>query len=140
MVKIECPDYGSIFAAEADGDTLSLDDRAHMAAVATRAFGETIEQLRIAGQVTKRRVEIADRYARACAEYAVYHPIASKDGPVKKGPNGGDVFNFMWSAVEKINDRLAKFEDQLKLDLRHADLGDNKPPSRPAAADEYLDD
>ena len=122
------PDYDAIFDGDAD-----------KSAIASRVFTEVSEHLEKSNLATSRRLDIADRYARACAEYEVIYPVAAKEGPVKVGPNGGDVFNFNWSAVEKLNDRLAKFEDQLRLDLRHTDVGEVKPPVKPTKADDYLD-
>lgn len=111
-----------------------------MADTASRVWHEVKSHLEIAGLVTARRVEIADRYARACAEYERLYPIAAAEGPVKEGPNGGDVFNFNWSAVEKLNDRMAKFEDQLALDLRRSAVTEAAPVAKKTAADKYLDD
>lgn len=128
MAKPRCPEYGRIFT--------DCEDKAKEAKSVWR---QVIDELEAKGAVTSLRVKIADRYARACAEYAALYPITAKEGPVKRGPNGGDVFNFRWSAVEKLNDRLAKFEDQLRLDLRNSDIGDKAPAAKPTKADDYLD-
>ena len=92
--------------------------------------------------LTPGRVGIADRYARACAEYETLHAEAMVDGPVKiGGTNGGEYFNYKWSAVEKLNDRMAKFEDALLLSPKAAQdkIADKASPSAKTKADGYLD-
>ena len=90
------------------------------------------------GWISAGRLAVADRYARAYAEYERLYPIAAAEGPVKAGPNGGYVFNFTWSAVEKLNERIAKFEAKLKIDP--SDDAMTKPPiAKPTAADDYID-
>ena len=42
-------------------------------------------------------------------------------GPVKAGPNGGDVFNLEWGAIGKLYDRIAKLEDMLLISPKAAD-------------------
>jgi hypothetical protein len=122
------PRYADIFRASPE-----------MAENASRVWQDVKEHLVNAGLATPRRIEIADRYARACAEYEKLYPIAAEEGPVKEGPNGGDVFNFNWSAVEKLNDRMAKFEDQLSLDLRRSVNADAPKVPTKTKADTYLD-
>lgn len=107
--------------------------------IARAAWKRAISHLEETGNLTAPRIEIADRYARACAEYEVLYPTAVEEGPVRKGPNGGDVFNFNWSAVEKLNDRLAKFEAKLGMDVGTT-AGPVKPKVKKAAADEFLGD
>lgn len=110
-----------------------------MAEAAKEKWREAIDHLVSNGWVTAGRLAVADRYARAYAEYESLYPKAVIDGPVKTGPNGGDVFNFTWSAVEKLNERLAKLEAKLKIDP--ADNATETPPASPKTdADEYLDD
>lgn len=113
-------------------------DSPQMAEKAKQVWRDVIDELSAKEALTARRVEIADRYARACAEYEAIYPVAASEGPVKIGPNGGDVFNFNWSACEKLNDRMAKFEDQLKLDLRHAEVEKKKPTAPKTKADDYI--
>lgn len=127
QMKPEMPEYCSIFAQSAA-----------MAVLAGIKWQETVAHLIANDWVTPGRLAVADRYARAYAEYEDLYPVAVADGPVKVGPNGGDVFNFAWSAVEKLNERLAKFEAKLKIDPSD-DAGQKPPASKPTAADGYLD-
>ncbi|QQM31723.1 P27 family phage terminase small subunit [Martelella lutilitoris] len=124
------PRYADIFRADEE-----------KAVKAKEVWRETIDWLDENGLLTVRRVEIADRYARACAEYHALYPIAVEEGPVKVGPNGGDVFNFNWSACEKLNDRMAKFEDALLISPKSAQdkVAEKPPASKPTKADAYLD-
>jgi len=115
-----------------------FEGKDEMAAHAETCWNRAIEHLSEAGFLTPPRVEIADRYARACAEYAVLYPNAAAVGPVKVGPNGGDVFNFEWSAVEKLNDRIAKFEAKLGMDV-NGEAPTAKPSKSKTAADEFLE-
>lgn len=126
-MEIKTPAYDEVFAHDPD-----------MAETAKAKWAEAVGHLTENGWVTPGRLAVADRYARAYAEYEFLYPTAVSEGPVKVGPNGGDVFNFNWSAVEKLNERLAKFEAKLKIDP--ADDAATKPSaSRPTAADGYLD-
>lgn len=127
-MKPRLPRYSQIF-----GEDKEKADKAK------EVWREVVADLDSRGALTPTRVKIIDRYARACAEYHVLYPIAVAEGPVKRGPNGGDVFNFNWSAVEKLNDRMAKFEDQLRVDLRHSDNAGPPPaPTKKTKADAYL--
>lgn len=128
--KPRAPRYADIFKDDPEKE-----------AKAKEVWRDTIAWLDESGLLNARRIEIADRYARACAEYHALYPIAASEGPVKVGPNGGDVFNFNWSAVEKLNDRMAKFEDALLISPKAAqDKVAGKPPEGPKTkADDYLD-
>lgn len=128
--KPRAPRYADIFKGDPDKE-----------AKAKEVWRDTIAWLDESGLLNARRIEIADRYARACAEYHALYPVAASEGPVKVGPNGGDVFNFNWSAVEKLNDRMAKFEDALLISPKAAqDKVTGKPPEGPKTkADDYLD-
>ncbi|MEE4209348.1 MAG: P27 family phage terminase small subunit [Parvularcula sp.] len=127
-MKPRQPRYSQIFG-----------DDEEKAETAKEVWREVVDDLISRGALTPIRVKIADRYARSVAEYVSLYPVAVAEGPVKVGPNGGDVFNFKWSAVEKLNDRMAKFEDQLRVDLRHSDVGDAPPGvTKKTKADDYL--
>ena len=126
MKKPRQPRYKQIFA----------HDEAMQETAATK-WAEAIAHLTENDWITDGRVAVADRYARAYAEYEHLYPIAVLEGPVKVGPNGGDVFNFNWSTVEKLNERIAKLE--LKLRIDPAEGANEKPPqTKPTAADDYL--
>ena len=110
-----------------------------MAEAAAAKWAEAVAHLTENDWLTDGRLAVADRYARAYAEYEYLYPTAAKEGPVKAGPNGGDVFNFTWSAVEKLNERIAKLEAKLKIDP--TEQAEPKPPATPpTAADGYLED
>jgi len=124
--RIAQPRYGSIFR-----------DDPEKAETAKAKWAEAVAHLKLNDWVSPGRLAVADRYARAYAEYEALYPIAAAEGPVKVGPNGGDVFNFTWSAVEKLNERLAKLEAKLKIDPN--DEGERVPAAPKTAADAYLD-
>ena len=127
MAKPRAPQYARIFAGDEAKEATAKDK-----------WADAVAHLTANGWVTPGRLAVADRYARAYAEYEALYPVAVKEGPVKVGPNGGDVFNFNWSAVEKLNERLAKLEAKLKIDP--AEGAEEKPPaSVKTAADDYLD-
>ncbi|MGB1215957.1 MAG: P27 family phage terminase small subunit [Pikeienuella sp.] len=129
MKNPRAPRYADIYRTNPD-----------MEAKAKKVWRDSISWLEENNLLTEQRVEIADRYARACAEYHSIYPIAAEEGPVKVGPNGGDVFNFNWSACEKLNDRMAKFEDALLIAPKAAQdkvLG-KQPERKKTKADEYL--
>ena len=127
MTKPRQPRYAQIFA----------HDEAMLETAKTK-WAEAVAHLEENGWVTAGRLAVADRYARAYAEYEMLYPTAVIEGPVKVGPNGGDVFNFTWSAVEKLNERIAKFEAKLKIDPNE-DAMTKPPAAKPTAADGYLD-
>ena len=118
-------------------DIFRDDDDAR--AIAVSSWRMAVDHLQSTGNVTDARLGIADRYARACAEFEKLYPRAWAEGPVREGPNGGDVFNYTWTAVEKLNDRIAKFEAKLKMDVAEVAPGQ---AVRAAAtdADKYLGD
>lgn len=99
MVKINQPRYRQIFRDN--------EERAELAIV---FWKEVTGALKEADALTAANLARADRYARTRVEYECLYPEAVEKGPVKTGPNGGDVFNFTWSACEKLNDRLLKLE------------------------------
>jgi hypothetical protein len=123
------PRYADIFRDDTD-----------KAEIASRVWQDVKAHLQENDLVTALRVQIADRYARAYAEYEVLYPSAA-EGPVKAGPNGGDVFRFEWSAVEKLNDRLAKFEKALLISPESAggEVGRKVPRRGKTAKEAYLD-
>ncbi|MGB6230828.1 MAG: hypothetical protein WBF53_11980 [Litorimonas sp.] len=130
-IMLRQPRYKDIFAKAADG--------AAMAALAATKWAEVKAHLEDNNLTTRTRIGMADRYVRACVEYEFLYPVAVQEGPVKAGPNGGDVFNFTWSAVEKLNDRIAKMEDSLLIAPKAADGKVAKPRTKkkPTAAAKY---
>jgi phage terminase small subunit len=126
--EVAMPAYGHIFRGKPE-----------MADVAKEKWREAIDHLAANNWITPGRLAVADRYARAYAEYEDIYPSAMEEGPVRKGPNGGDVFNFKWSAADKLNERIRKLETKLRIDPegngRVAPAGGSK-----TAADDYLDD
>ena len=110
-----------------------------MAEIATDRWQVAVEHLKSTGNLTKARVFIADRYARASAEFEMLHPVAAAQGPVKIGETGGEFFNYIWSAVEKLNDRIAKFEAKLKMDVAEVAPG-QAVRAAVSDADKYLGD
>lgn len=130
MKKPRAPRYAEIFRGNSEKQ-----------ATAKKAWQETIDWLEENDLLTTRRVEIADRYARAYAEYEFLYPQASTEGPVKPGPNDGEFVNLNWSMLEKLNDRLLKFEDALLISPKAAQdkVSDKAPPQKATKADAYLD-
>ncbi|MCB5411484.1 hypothetical protein [Pseudogemmobacter faecipullorum] len=98
---------------------------------------EVIAALTEAQAITAANLARADRYVRARVEYEALYPGAAEDGPVKVGPNGGDVFSFEWAAVEKLNDRMLKLEKAMFGEAQPQPAAD-KPPKGSAPADEFL--
>lgn len=123
------PRYRQVFAANPE-----------MAELACEYWQIAVQHLCDNDLLTDARVRMADRYARACAEYEIIHAKAQEEGPVRVGPNGGDVFNFLWSAAEKLNDRIAKLEDALLISPKAAGgaLKEKKPDGPKTAAARYL--
>lgn len=129
--KPRCPRYADIFRGNDEKE-----------AVAKRVWHETVEWLAQSSLLTGRRLEVADRYARSYAEYEYLYPKASEEDPVKDGPNGGQFVNLNWSMLEKLNDRLLKFEDALLISPKASQdrVADSGPPAKKTKADGYLDD
>jgi hypothetical protein len=71
-------------------------------------------------------------------EYEFLYPTVAAEGAVKEGPNGGEVFSFQWSALQKIKDQIAKLEDQLKIPVERAAQPEG-PGRAPTKADKFLD-
>lgn len=125
-MKVTQPRYGRIFHDN--------EGRAELAAL---LWKQTIEALKKANAVTEANLARADRYVRARVEYDDLYPKAAAEGPVKVGPNGGDVFNFTWSAVEKLNDRLLKLEKAM-FGEAVARPSEDRPAAGSAPSDEFL--
>lgn len=123
------PRYRQVFAANPE-----------MAELACEYWQIAVQHLCDNDLLTDARVRMADRYARACAEFEIIHAKAQEQGPVRAGPNGGEVFNFTWSAAEKLNDRIAKLEDALLISPKAAGgaLKEKKPDAPKTAAAEFL--
>lgn len=87
------------------------------------------------------RAHTVDRLVRASVQYYYISPIAIADGPVKVGPNGGDVFNFNWSSMEKLDDRISKLEKSLTLTPESvgAKISEGRSPVVPSGAKKYLE-
>ena len=124
--KPQMPRYVAIFRGD--------EERAELAKEVWKA---TIEALSEASPVSAANAARADRYARATVEYEALYPDAAEAGPVTEGPNGGDVFSFKWSAVEKLNDRLLKLEKAMFGEAQPRPAAE-KPPKGSAPADEFL--
>ena len=89
-----------------------------MAAVADLAWAEASAFLEERQQLTPTRAKIVDRYARAYAEYETHFAEAALNGPVNIGErNGGEFASLKWSAIEKLNERLMKFERSLGISV-----------------------
>ena len=128
-VKPRKPDYKKVYVRS---ETMAL--------CASKLWADVVAHLSDNNLLTKTRLKTADRYARAQTEYEDLYPRAIAAGPVKEGPNGGDVFNFEWSALEKLNDRIGKFEDALLISPKAAadKIIPPKAASKPSDADEFV--
>ncbi|WP_275790538.1 hypothetical protein [Pararhizobium gei] len=124
-ITIRQPRYRAIFSDD--------EQRAELAVV---LWQETVAALKDAGAVSMANLSKADRYVRARVEYESIYPQAAAEGPVKVGPNGGDVFNFAWSACEKLNDRLLKLEESMFG--KSTAQPSKKPEAGSAPSDEFL--
>jgi hypothetical protein len=125
-VKMVQPRYSVIFRGD--------EERAELA---VRIWKETVAALKEAETVNAANLARADRYVRARVEYECLYPNAAEDGPVKTGPNGGDVFSFTWSAVDKLNDRLLKLEKAMFGEAVSRPV-EKKPNAGSAPSDEFL--
>lgn len=123
------PIYSRIYASAEDGEA-----RAKMA---DSEWAALIEDVDGRGQLTDQRKRIIDRLVRERVEYEFLYPTVAAEGPVKVGPNGGDVFSFNWSALQKIKDQIAKLEDQLKIPVDRAAQAEG-PERAPTKADKFL--
>ncbi len=126
MVKIIQPRYRQIYREN--------EERAELA---VKFWQEVTGALEKVSAVTDVNLARADRYVRARVEYEVLYPVAAEEGPVKAGPNGGDVFNFTWSACEKLNDRLLKLEKAMFGEATAKETGP-KEKGRSTPSDEFL--
>lgn len=124
--KPQMPRYSAIF-----------QDDAERVELAKLIWKEVTAALEKAAADTPVNFARADRYVRAKVEYEALYPEAAAAGPVKAGPNGGDVFSFEWSAVEKLNERMMKLERAMFGEATVKAVAE-KPPAKPAAADDYL--
>ena len=123
------PVYSQVFAGCADAE-----ERAALADAEWKALCEDVE---VRGQMTDQRKRIIDRLVRERVEYEFLYPEVAATGAVTVGPNGGDVFNFQWSALQKIKDQIAKLETALRIPVDQSSEG-KKPEKAVTPADSYL--
>lgn len=123
------PAYSRIYADAPDGE--------ERAAFADEEWKALVEDVDGRGQLTDQRKRIIDRLVRERVEYEFLYLVVAHEGAVKAGPNGGDVFNFNWSALQKIKDQIAKLEEALKLPVDKA-AQPEAPPKAPTKADRFL--
>ena len=116
----------------------AVDDGAARAKAADREWKALFSDLEARGQLTDQRKRIVDRLVRERVEYEFLAPDVAAEGAVKKGPNGGDVFNFKWSALQKVKDQILKLETALGLIVDKGSAG-IAPPSKKTKASKYLD-
>ncbi|WP_422049907.1 P27 family phage terminase small subunit [Shimia sp.] len=123
------PVYKRLFAQAEDGEA-----RAKFADAEWKALCEALDAN---GQLNEQRKRIIDRLVRERVEYEFLYPIVSEHGPIKVGPNGGDVFSGEWSALQKIKDQILKLEEALKLTVPKSDEAPKKPNTK-APAQKFL--
>lgn len=117
-----------------------FSERPEMGELAAQAWQSVYAHLAENGLVTDRRMVIADRYARAVAEYEYHYPKAAEEGPVKVGPNGGDCAGMLWTMVVKLADQIGRYEETLLISPRVAQerLAARPANERETKADSYL--
>lgn len=132
MSSIRQPRYKQIYAKAVSGD--------EMAVYAAEKWAEVKMHLVENDLVSKPRLGMADRYVRACTDYEFLYRQVVEDGPVKvSAQTGGEYFNYLWSACEKLNDRILKMEASLLISPQAAEgkLA-VKPKAVKAPAGKYL--
>lgn len=125
------PRYSQIYAKS------KLEDGAERALMADEEWGGLLADLTDRGQLTDQRKKIVDRLVRLRVEYAFLFPVVQAEGVVKAGPNGGDVYNMQAAHLHKVEDRMLKLEEALRIPVGKDAAG--QEPERPqTAADKYL--
>ena len=81
------------------------------------------------------------RNAPPTVEYQTLYPRAVAEGPIATAPSGGEYFSYLWAAVHKLSDQIAKLEKALMLTPEA--IGDRTAPKEDRApswnaADEFL--
>ncbi len=123
------PVYKTIYSALPDGDARGK--------FADAEWKELCADLESRGQLTEQRKRLVDRLVRERVEFEFLFPDVVLDGPVKKGPKGGEYFSYEWSALQKMKDQILKLEESLKITVGKAEEPDKKPAKK-APADKYL--
>ncbi|AEM41416.1 P27 family phage terminase small subunit [Ketogulonicigenium vulgare] len=124
--KPQMPRYDAVFR----GDEARVS-------LAKLLWKEVIAALEEVSALSRVNLARADRYVRAKVEFEALYPEAAEAGPVTRGPNGGEVFSFTWSAVEKLNDRMLKLERAMFGEAQARPPAE-KPKKGSAPADEFL--
>ncbi len=127
------PRYSDIFAGH--------DEGAAMAETAKVLWHEYREDLESRKLWTHARARTLDRLVRATVEYQTLYPRAAAEGPIATAPSGGEYFSYLWAAVHKLSDQIAKLEKALMLTPEA--IGDRTAPKEDrapcwSAADEFL--
>ncbi|AOF89385.1 hypothetical protein [Sinorhizobium sp. RAC02] len=126
MVKVVQPAFDRVF----QGD----EGAAELAKV---LWKETVAALKELDAATAANLARADRYVRAKVEFENLYPMAFQQGPVLKGEEGGEYFNYRWSACEKLNERMLKLEKAMFGEAA-VKASAKKPAAGSTAADEFL--
>lgn len=126
------PRYSQIYAKAKNGDG------AERAAMADEEWAELIADLDRRGHITEQRKKIVDRLVRLRVEYAFLFPQVQQEGVVLAGPNGGDVYNMQAAHLHKVEDRMLKLEEALRIPVGR-DTTATEPERPRAPADKFLD-
>lgn len=126
------PRYSDIFAGHDEGSAMAEQARVLWAEYKADLDGR--------GLWNTARAKTVDRLVRMTVEYLHYHPIAVAQGPVTKGPNGGEVASMLWAQVRNMADQIAKLEKALTLTPESVGAKAEAPKGRggKTAADEFL--
>jgi hypothetical protein len=131
VLDMRQPRYSEIFAGHDEGETL-----AEMARV---LWAEYKADLVGRGLFTAARGRTLDRLVRAQAEYLLLYPQAVAGGPSRVAESGGEYFSYVWSAVQKLDDRISKLEKALALTPESVGAkGEIAKKVPQTAADEFL--
>ena len=124
--KIKRPEYARIYH--------NCDDATERVELANVYWAEITSHLEEIGRTDRVQLAMADRYVRTRVEYTSLYPLAVHKGAVSKGPNGGEMYNMEWAALEKMNERMLKLEIAL-LVAPQASLGRVTPKAPKRKAD-----
>jgi len=133
LMAYPTPKFTMIFAAH--------DNAAAMAEFAHVVWMETLAELEAAGALVpsqKTRFATVARYCRYRAEFEFLYPVYASQGAVKRGPNG-EYANMGFAMLNKLEDKLARFDDQFWRWSGGKASATPARPKTPTKADKYLE-
>lgn len=116
---------------------LNCPDADERSQFASSEWDALVGHLELTGTLTDQRKRMVDLLVKDRTEHHFLSAKIVSEGPIKDGPNGGEMFSFEWSACRKLSDAILKREDALRIfpEKGQAETAPDRPKT---PADKFL--